>query len=557
MKKFYYLILLFSMFGWSQTTIFSENMGNVTATTLIPAHVTANGFQNSATLTYSSGTITDGADIRNTNASSGYTNASAGANVFFSTASSAVARGFAIESINASTYTNLQLQFAYRKESATVLPALVVDYWNGTQYVNIPFTFNETASAAIAWYLTPVINLPVDAQINGLKLRWVRSTGGTTTRIDDVVLAGTPTTPSLSTTPTAVSGLNYIINAGPSTSQSFGLTGANLTGGAVTVALPVVSNFEISETINGTYSSSISLAAFSGTLTTIFVRLKQGLAIANYNDIITISGGGASTNVNVAGKVVEEIFLIYEFTNNSLVATQTPDDAVTTDFQVSSDLLAFGTAQPETWTGSGVPYTNSQAGWAATNAASAKNFFFNVTPNANFNINATAISFQYRATGNGPSGITVEINGNVIETFNVPADVTSVFTKPLNLQNLPSLQVKIYGWNNASRTTDGSGFLRVDDVRINGETFNTLSSNDFNITNTISLYPNPSSNGNVSIKSNLNGLKNIQMFDISGREVLNTTIQENSFNVNGFNSGVYLVKITSENKSFTTKLIIK
>jgi hypothetical protein len=84
-----------------------------------------------------------------------------------------------------------------------------------------------------------------------------------------------------------------------------------------------------------------------------------------------------------------------------------------------------------------------------------------------------------------------------------------------------------------------------------------LNADNFDKNNSISLYPNPTNNGIVSFNSDLNGNKNIKIYDISGREVLNTNISENSFNVNGLNSGAYLVKINSENKSYTLKLIIK
>jgi Secretion system C-terminal sorting domain len=541
MKKIYNFILLFSMFGWSQVTIFSENIGTATGTIAIETNV----FQNTNV------TFSGNADTRSTSASTGYTGASGGRNVFFGTASSINARNFIISGINTTNYSNVELSFGM--VSPDNLSLLVEYSTNGTDFT--PITFSNV-NAAANWKLITIPSGVLPSALN-LTLRFSKNDANTY-RVDDIILKGIPTSPTLSSSSSSISGLYGVVNAGASTALSFSITGVNLNGSAVTLNLPTNSNFEISETVNGTYSSSINFSAFNGTETNVFVRLKQGLSIANYNDTITITGGGASTiNVNIAGKIVEKIFLIYEFTGNSIAPTQTPENAVTTDFQVNTETLAFGVAQPETWTGSGIPYTNSQTGWATTAVTNAKNFFFNVTPNQNYNINATNISFEYRATGNGPSAITVEINGNVIETFNAPADITSVYTKPLTLQNQTSLNVKIYGWNNASRATDGSGFFRIDDVRINGETFNPLNADKFNNENSISLYPNPTSNGNVIIKSDLIGMKNILLYDFSGREVLNTNILENNFNVNGLNSGVYLVKITAENKSFTSKLIIK
>lgn len=170
-------------------TIFTETMGTVTAETTIAAHETANGFDNDD-FTMTSGGITDPANIRATSASTGYTGASGLANVFFT--GTAGERGFAIEGINTANYTDLKLQFGYRKEDGSSLPTLAVDYWNGTAYVNVPFTFAEAANAATGWYLSPAISLPSAAQIDGLKLRWVKS-GSIAVRIDDIKLTGQET----------------------------------------------------------------------------------------------------------------------------------------------------------------------------------------------------------------------------------------------------------------------------------------------------------------------------------------------------------------------------
>ncbi len=557
MKKLYTLLILcFTIFSFAQVTIFSENMGTVSGTTQIATHNTNNGFQNSGTLTYSSGDITNPADLRSTSGSTGYTNASGGANVFFSTGSGSVARGFAIEGINASTFTNLQLQFAYRKEQIPNLPDLVLDFWNGTEYVNVPFTFNEEASAAQGWYLSPLINLPAAAQINGLKLRWVRNTNGTTTRIDDVVLKGTATTPLLSTSPAAVAGLNYIFGSGPSAAQSFALSGNNLNGSNVTATLPASSSFEISSNAMGTYGSSVILSSYNGASTDIFVRLKSGLAVGPYNDVVTISGGGvANVNLNVSGSVNEQIFLIYEFTGDNLSATQFPNNSTASDLQISDTAIVFGTSQASTWTGSGVPYAQGQI-WDATTAATAKYFFYTLEANSGYAIDLTNISFEWRSTAQGPSAITVEVNGVEVSTFDAAADVTSVFTAPLNIVNQNQVEVRIKGWLNGSRETVGSGQLRIDDIRLDGEVKVALSVNDFS-SNKVNLYPNPvNSNQNVFIKD-FEGNKLIEVFDYTGKKLISQNTADDFVNMTGLSSGVYLIKVSNEGIIKTSKLIVK
>jgi endonuclease I len=173
--------------GGSPVTVFSENMGSPSVTTAISTWESANGFQN-VDFTMTSGGATNPGDVRITGASSGYIGASGSGNIYFTSTNNNY--GFAIEGINASGYSDLTVQFAYRKESASALPTLAFDYWNGSSYVNVPFTFNELATASTGWYLSPIISLPVAAQIAGLRLRWVKS-GTTAVRIDDIKMIGT------------------------------------------------------------------------------------------------------------------------------------------------------------------------------------------------------------------------------------------------------------------------------------------------------------------------------------------------------------------------------
>ena len=123
----------------AQNTIFSENLGTPAGTTSITSYATGTApatFQNSGLLTFGSGdqpASTAAADLRATTTSITYLGASGGGNVFFT--SSAGARGFSVEGINAAGFTGLQLAYGYRKESATAHATLSVDYWNGGSWV--------------------------------------------------------------------------------------------------------------------------------------------------------------------------------------------------------------------------------------------------------------------------------------------------------------------------------------------------------------------------------------------------------------------------------------
>lgn len=224
---------------YSQAPIFTETMGNVSATTSILNHENANNFDNDA-LTMTTGTINNFADIRNTMPSDAqYTNASGGANVWFTSTSGSY--GFAIENIDASSNDNLKVQFGYRKESSTALPSLALDYWNGSAWINVPYTFVEASNAAIDWYLSPEISLPVAAQINGLKLRWVKS-GTVACRIDDVKLIGGASTTNTSCTG-VINCLNGNVGIGTANPQTKLAVNGTITTKEVNVTLAGWSDF--------------------------------------------------------------------------------------------------------------------------------------------------------------------------------------------------------------------------------------------------------------------------------------------------------------------------
>jgi hypothetical protein len=73
----------------------------------------------------------------------------------------------------------------------------------------------------------------------------------------------------------------------------------------------------------------------------------------------------------------------------------------------------------------------------------------------------------------------------------------------------------------------------------------------------ISVYPNPLKKGQLlNINSMSQKSKTIQIFDISGRMVLNKNINGSQLDVSVLESGTYIVKVEFENKISTKKLII-
>lgn len=80
---------------------------------------------------------------------------------------------------------------------------------------------------------------------------------------------------------------------------------------------------------------------------------------------------------------------------------------------------------------------------------------------------------------------------------------------------------------------------------------------DDNILSQVSLSPNPSK-GNVSLKSPTNEIAQISVYNILGNRVYNKSQALNSeMDFNNLRTGVYLVKITANNKQTTKRLIIE
>jgi len=73
---------------------------------------------------------------------------------------------------------------------------------------------------------------------------------------------------------------------------------------------------------------------------------------------------------------------------------------------------------------------------------------------------------------------------------------------------------------------------------------------------TFTMYPNPTNNGFVNILSRISGEKQVSVYDVLGKQVINIKINDR-LNVSKLSTGIYLVKINQGNVSVTKKLVIK
>lgn len=129
---------------------------------------------------------------------------------------------------------------------------------------------------------------------------------------------------------------------------------------------------------------------------------------------------------------------------------------------------------------------------------------------------------------------------------------TSFFDADYIGANVPTVATDIIGIIN--ERSGNEYFITARDA--NDFSVDVLSVDSFT-TNTFKVYPNPTTTGFVNIVSANNEAVSVAVYDVLGKEVINSALTNNQLNVSGLNSGVYIMKISQNNASVTKKLIIK
>lgn len=117
------------------------------------------------------------------------------------------------------------------------------------------------------------------------------------------------TDPTIFADPMVINGLSYPVGGGPSNPQSFMISGVNLTSGISVTTTSAY--YEISATGGSNFvpTSPIILNQTNGSVdeTPIYVRLKAGLEIGNYNgeQIVANSSGAQNATITVNGAVYD------------------------------------------------------------------------------------------------------------------------------------------------------------------------------------------------------------------------------------------------------------
>ena len=161
----------------------------------------------------------------------------------------------------------------------------------------------------------------------------------------------------------------------------------------------------------------------------------------------------------------------------------------------------------------------------------------------NWSADATAHNVWYATDYAGdPTTATWVLLNDVIGT-----DAEDVFVQ--RTFSIPSAESVVIAFQ--LNSTYGADW-NIDDICIDG----TLSTSDNEILDMM-IYPNPVDGNYVTIVTPVQGSKEIQVFTVTGRKVMDTVINGNTLDVSSFNSGFYMLKVTVDGQSKVSKLVVR
>ncbi len=344
----------------------------------------------------------------------------------------------------------------------------------------------------------------------------------------NVALSGSVYFTSIAASVTSLNGFNYTEAAGPSTIQSFNVSGSNLT---TNLLITASANYEISTALGVSFvaTSAINLVPTAGTIasTPIYVRLKAGLSGGVYSENISLSTTGVNTlNVSVSGSVTH-LPVIYQV-------------AAPADLTSKFSTLADGDVLELT--------TNGGAYTWSTNITVLKQKSLTIRAAANLTSrpiitatsNYTGGLFSYSA----PGGTTILLKGIEITGSNLLTTLVTFTCDDISNYNMQIDNCYIHGLSATANAITYGGAISVS----NASTL-TLSNSIFDF-NGGSVHYNPYSNNfpqNIVVSNcYFKGIYTTGVIETTYASVKNATIDHCTFNGNtGYELGLRGTKIVS------------
>ncbi|PZR11665.1 MAG: hypothetical protein DI539_20525 [Flavobacterium psychrophilum] len=124
---------------------------------------------------------------------------------------------------------------------------------------------------------------------------------------------------------------------------------------------------------------------------------------------------------------------------------------------------------------------------------------------------------------------------------------TYTVTAPANASKI-RYQIRAYHQDGT-----GGGYIYYDNLSF---VDNSVAGTNDNTIEGLQMFPNPTENI-LTITSANNAEKSVIVYDMLGKQVINTTVANGTIDVSNLNAGIYIVNITEEGKTATKKLIKK
>lgn len=94
-----------------------------------------------------------------------------------------------------------------------------------------------------------------------------------------------------------------------------------------------------------------------------------------------------------------------------------------------------------------------------------------------------------------------------------------------------------------------------DNIELYDASTASIENNEFS--RSFNVYPNPAS-GTLFIRSNEYEVSNVAIFNVMGQKVLEKdSVNKNQLDISGITKGIYILKVSSDSKSFSKKIIIE
>lgn len=207
---------------------------------------------------------------------------------------------------------------------------------NNSTFVSTPIILTQSGSTlnTTTIYIRLKASLTAGAFSDDIVVTSTNATSKT------IVCTGNVLGPNITVSTPTLSPMDYIFDNGPSDNQSFTLSGADLISN---ITVTPNSNFQISTLSGGPFSTnSLNLTPSAGVLgiTTIYVRLKAGLAATSYSGNITLTASNAVTRtITCSGSV--SVFTGVNDMNNSVVKIHSTLDKLIVDGTSKGDVVSI------------------------------------------------------------------------------------------------------------------------------------------------------------------------------------------------------------------------